>query len=106
MDWLAAEMQSYQIKPEIEAFDLLIFIRRPRCAVMAADRAFICPVCDGGEKRHACNKDVFDYYIATMNRLLPDNLWVAGIGRHQLQINEWCVAAGGHARTGLKTISG
>ena len=38
-----------------------------------------------------------------MIRLLPDSQWcAAGIGRHQLQINEWCVAAGGHARTGLE----
>ena len=49
------------------------------------------------------DKDVFDYYIATMNRLLPDSEWcAAGIGRHQLEVNEWCVAAGGHARTGLE----
>ena len=26
----------------------------------------------------------------------------AGIGRHQIEVNEWCVANGGHARTGLE----
>ncbi|MAE12200.1 MAG: 3-keto-5-aminohexanoate cleavage protein, partial [SAR116 cluster bacterium] len=25
-----------------------------------------------------------------------------GIARHQIEVNEWCVAAGGHARTGLE----
>ena len=38
-----------------------------------------------------------------MERLLPDSEWcAAGIGRHQLEVNEWCIAAGGHARTGLE----
>ena len=49
------------------------------------------------------DRDVFDYYIKTMERLLPDSEWcAAGIGRHQLEVNEWCIAAGGHARTGLE----
>ena len=34
---------------------------------------------------------------------MPDSEWcAAGIGRHQLEVNEWCVASGGHARTGLE----
>ena len=38
-----------------------------------------------------------------MERLLPDSEWcAAGIGRHQLEVNEWCIAAGGHARAGLE----
>ena len=27
---------------------------------------------------------------------------VQQVSRHQLEVNEWCVAAGGHARTGLE----
>ena len=26
----------------------------------------------------------------------------AGIGRHQIEVNEWAIANGGHARTGLE----
>ncbi|MEL7173324.1 MAG: 3-keto-5-aminohexanoate cleavage protein, partial [Pseudomonadota bacterium] len=26
----------------------------------------------------------------------------AGIGRHQRTLNEWCIAGGGHVRTGLE----
>ena len=49
------------------------------------------------------DKDVFDYYVRTMARLLPDSTWcAAGIGRHQKTINEWSIAAGGHTRTGLE----
>jgi 3-keto-5-aminohexanoate cleavage enzyme len=49
------------------------------------------------------DKDVFDYYIKTVERLVPDAEWcAAGIGRHQLTINEWSIAACGHTRTGLE----
>ena len=49
------------------------------------------------------DRDVFDYYVKTMERLLPDSEWcAAGIGRHQIEVNEWCIKAGGHARTGLE----
>ena len=49
------------------------------------------------------DRDVFDYYIRTVQRLTPDAEWcTAGIGRHQIEVNEWCVAAGGHTRTGLE----
>ena len=34
---------------------------------------------------------------------MPDSEWCgAGVGANQLTLNEWCVAAGGHARTGLE----
>ena len=44
-----------------------------------------------------------NYYIKTVNRLLPDAEWcAAGIGKHQLTVNEWCIANGGHTRTGFE----
>jgi uncharacterized protein (DUF849 family) len=50
------------------------------------------------------DRDVFDYYIHTVKRLFGrDAPWcAAGIGQNQLTLNEWAVAAGGHARTGLE----
>ena len=104
VDWLAAEMQSYQIKPEIEAFDLSHIYQ---AAQMRSDGRLTGPLyvqfVMGVKNAMPADKDVFDYYIATMKRLLPDSEWcAAGIGRHQLEVNEWCVAAGGHARTGLE----
>jgi uncharacterized protein (DUF849 family) len=49
------------------------------------------------------DKDVFDYYVKTVKRLSPESQWcAAGIGADQFRLNEWCVAAGGHARTGLE----
>ena len=49
------------------------------------------------------DRDVFDYYVQTVKRLLPGSPWcAAGIGAAQYTVNEWSISAGGHARTGLE----
>jgi uncharacterized protein (DUF849 family) len=45
----------------------------------------------------------FDFFRETLARLAPDAEWcAAGIGPDQILVNEWCVASGGHCRTGLE----
>ena len=104
VDWLAAEMLAYGIKPEVEAFDLSHI---HQAAAMQADGRLKGPAymqfVMGVKNAMPADRDVFDYYIRTVERLLPGSEWcAAGIGRHQIEVNEWCVAAGGHARTGLE----
>ena len=104
VDWLAAEMLTYGIKPEVEAFDLSHI---HQAAAMQADGRLKGPAyvqfVMGVKNAMPADRDVFDYYIRTVERLLPGSEWcAAGIGRHQIEVNEWCVAAGGHARTGLE----
>ena len=104
VDWLADEMLTYDIKPEVEAFDLSHI---HQAAAMQADGRLKGPAyvqfVMGVKNAMPADRDVFDYYIRTVGRLLPGSEWcAAGIGRHQIQVNEWCVAAGGHARTGLE----
>lgn len=104
VEWLASEMRDYNIKPEIEAFDLSHI---HQAAAMQADGRLAAPAyvqfVMGVKNAMPADKHVFDYYISTVERLLPGSEWcAAGIGRHQIEINEWCVAAGGHARTGLE----
>ena len=49
------------------------------------------------------DKPIFDFYIETLKRLAPDAQWcAAGIGANQIRLNEWCIAQGGHTRTGLE----
>ncbi|MAI59337.1 MAG: 3-keto-5-aminohexanoate cleavage protein [Rhodobacteraceae bacterium] len=102
--WLANEMTKYDIKPEIEAFDLSHI---HNAALMHRDgrlkgRLYVQFVM-GVKNAMPVDKDVFDYYIKTVERLLPDADWcAAGIGASQIVLNEWCVALGGHARTGLE----
>lgn len=104
VDWLASEMLAYDIKPEIEAFDLGHI---HQAAAMARDGRLRGPLyvqfVMGVKNAMPADRDVFDYYIRTVNRLLPQAEWcAAGIGPHQIELNEWCVAAGGHTRTGLE----
>ena len=104
VDWLASEMITYDIKPEIEAFDLSHIFQ---AAKMQEDGRLKGPAyvqfVMGVKNAMPADREVFDFYLHTMKRLLPDSEWcAAGIARHQIEVNEWCVAAGGHARTGLE----
>ena len=104
VDWLASEMITYNIKPEIEAFDLSHIFQ---AAKMQEDGRLKGPAyvqfVMGVKNAMPVDREVFDFYLRTMKRLLPDSEWcAAGIARHQIEVNEWCVAAGGHARTGLE----
>ncbi len=49
------------------------------------------------------NCDVFDFYVRTVRRLFGEGApWcAAGVGANQATFNEWAIAAGGHARSGL-----
>lgn len=104
VDWLAGEMRTHNVKPEIEAFDLSHI---HQAAMMNRDgripgNIFIQFVM-GVKNAMPADKDVFDYYVKTVERLMPDAEWcAAGIGASQLILNEWSIAAGGHARTGLE----
>ena len=104
VDWLASEMITHDIKPEIEAFDLSHIFQ---AAKMQEDGRLKGPAyvqfVMGVKNAMPVDREVFDFYLHTMKRLLPDSEWcAAGIARHQIEVNEWCVAAGGHARTGLE----
>ena len=104
VDWLASEMITYDIKPEIEAFDLSHIFQ---AAKMQEDGRLKGPAyvqfVMGVKNAMPVDREVFDFFLHTMKRLLPDSEWcAAGIARHQIEVNEWCVAAGGHARTGLE----
>ncbi len=104
VDWLAGEMKAYDVKPEIEAFDLSHI---HQAALMAADGRLTGPLyvqfVMGVKNAMPADRDAFDYFIRTVNRLAPGAEWcAAGIGPHQIEVNEWCVAAGGHTRTGLE----
>ena len=104
VDWLASEMLAHDVKPEIEAFDLSHIFQ---AAAMAQDGRLASPLyvqfVMGVKNAMPVGRPVFDFYVETLQRLAPDAEWcAAGIGRHQLTLNEWCVSSGGHARTGLE----
>jgi uncharacterized protein (DUF849 family) len=104
VDWLAAQMLAHDIKPEIEAFDLshIFKAREMFDKGQIRDTPYVQFVM-GVKNAMPADKDVFDYYVRTVNRLLPGAPWcAAGIGPAQIVLNEWAIAAGGHARTGME----
>jgi uncharacterized protein (DUF849 family) len=49
------------------------------------------------------DREVFEFYVATLKRLAPDATWTgAAIGKDQLTLNRWSLELGGHCRTGLE----
>lgn len=48
-------------------------------------------------------RSIFDFLRAELQEVLPAATWVAaGIAGHQWEVNQWCLEAGGHCRTGLE----
>ncbi len=104
VDWLAAEMQTYGVKPEVEAFDLSHILKAAEMYEKGqiTDTPYVQFVM-GVKNAMPADRHVFDFYVQTVNRLFPGAPWcAAGIGAAQITLNEWAVAAGGHARTGLE----
>ncbi|WP_304951439.1 3-keto-5-aminohexanoate cleavage protein [Sulfitobacter sp.] len=104
VDWLASEMKAHEIKPEIEAFDLSHI---HKAAEMNRDgripgQLYVQFVM-GVKNAMPVDRETFDFYIQTLNRLAPEAQWcAAGIGPNQIVLNEWAIAAGGHTRAGLE----
>jgi uncharacterized protein (DUF849 family) len=101
---LAEKMNRYGIKPEIEVFDLAMLynaVNYVRDGLLEGPLhvQFVLGV------KHAlpAERDVLEFEVAKLRDLMPDATWVAaGIGRHQLEVNRWCLEMGGHCRTGLE----
>lgn len=105
IDWLAAEMLKYDVMPELECFDLSHILKAHEMQKKGQikGRPYVQFVM-GVKNAMPVDRHVFDYYIQTVHRLFgADAPWcAAGIGPAQIVLNEWAVAAGGHARTGLE----
>lgn len=105
VDWLAAQMLEHGVKPEVEAFDLSHILKAHQMwqAGQIAGVPYVQFVM-GVKNAMPADRHVFDYYIQTVQRLFgADAPWcAAGIGPNQYVLNDWAIASGGHARTGLE----
>ncbi len=104
VDWLSSEMLTYNVKPEIEAFDLSHIVH---AAKMAKDGRLKGPLyvqfVMGVKNAMPADERIFDFYIETLKLFAPDAQWCgAGIGPDQIRVNEWSISKGGHTRTGLE----
>ncbi|MBG1233254.1 3-keto-5-aminohexanoate cleavage protein [Aestuariivirga litoralis] len=104
VDWLASEMLAYDVKPELECFDLSHIVQ---ASIMQKDGRLKGPLyvqfVMGVKNAMPADEPIFDFYIETLKRLSPDAQWcAAGIGPAQILINEWCIKKDGHTRTGME----
>ena len=102
--WLASEMQTHGVVPEVEAFDLSHILQAIKLHEEGKlfGRLYVQFVM-GVKNAMPADRTVFDFYVAQMRLRAPNASWcAAGIGANQIIINEWAIAAGGHTRAGLE----
>ncbi len=101
---LSRSMLENNVKPEIEVFDVAMLYN----AKNLADRGLLKRPCQvqfvmGIPNALPARRKLLEFMISELKDLMPDATWsAAGIGRHQLEVNHWCLELGGHVRTGLE----
>jgi 3-keto-5-aminohexanoate cleavage enzyme len=101
---LAEKMMANDVKPEIEVFDLSMLYQALRMAEEGLLRKPLhVQFVMGVKNAMPAIRPAFDFMVDELIRLAPAATWTgAGIGRHQLEVNHWSLARGGHCRTGLE----
>ena len=104
IDELAKDMIKYSIKPEVEIFDLSMLYN---AIEMVKVGLLIEPVhvqfVFGIKNALPAKKNILEFQVAELKKYLPRSTWTAaGLGRSQLEVNEWSLEFGGHCRTGLE----
>ncbi len=104
IDQIANELLKYNVKPEVEVFDLAHLYN----AVDLIKRGLV------KEPAHVqfvmgipgampAKESVFKFLLSELRELLPTATWTAaGTGRFSFICNKWSLANGGHVRTGLE----
>jgi 3-keto-5-aminohexanoate cleavage enzyme len=104
IEHLARTMLEYDIKPEIEIFDLAMLYNTRKLV----DRGLLRePVhvqfVMGIQNALPARRNVLEFMVSELQDVLPTATWTAaGIGRHQLELSRWALELGGHVRTGLE----
>ena len=101
---LAKLMSENNIKPEIEVFDLAMLYNAYN---LMSKEIIKGPVhiqfVFGIYNALPASKDILIFELNEMKKYFPNATWTAaGIGRNQLEINEWSLDLGGNCRTGLE----
>ncbi len=104
VEGLASEMLKYEIKPEVEIFDLAMLYN----AVNLVKKGLLLPpphvqFVMGVPNAMPVRRSILEFLIKELKDVLPNATWTAaGIGKNQLVVNEWALELGGHVRTGLE----
>ncbi len=104
IDELAKDMIKFSIKPEVEIFDLAMLYN---AIEMVKVGLLIEPVhvqfVFGIKNALPAKKNILEFQVGELKKYLPQSTWTAaGLGKSQLEVNEWSLELGGHCRTGLE----
>ena len=101
---LARTMLEYDIKPEIEVFDLaMLYTAHQMAEAGLLRRPVHVQFVFGLKNALPARREILEFEVAQLKKLMPDATWTAaGIGRSQLEMNLWTLEMGGHCRTGLE----
>jgi 3-keto-5-aminohexanoate cleavage enzyme len=104
VEGLAKTMLDNDIKPEVEVFDLAMLYNAANLVKKGLLKnpphvQFVMGIPNAMPAR----RSIFDFLRSELKEVLPRATWVAaGVGRHQWEVNQWCMETGGHVRTGLE----
>ncbi len=104
VEGLAKTMLEYDIKPEVEVFDLAMLYNAANLVKkgLLKDPPHIQFIM-GIPNALPARRSIFSFLRSELKEILPQATWVAaGIGKHQFEVNLWCLESGGHCRTGLE----
>jgi len=104
VEGLAQAMLENDIKPEVEVFDLAMLYNAAGLVKkgLLKDPPHVQFVM-GIPNAMPARRSIFDFLRSELAAVLPRATWVAaGVGRHQWEVNQWCLETGGHVRTGLE----
>jgi 3-keto-5-aminohexanoate cleavage enzyme len=104
VEGLAKTMLEHDIKPEVEVFDLAMLYNAANLVKkgLLKDPPHVQFVM-GIPNAMPARRTIFDFLRSEIKEVLPRATWVAaGVGRHQWEVNQWCMETGGHVRTGLE----
>ncbi len=104
VEGLAKAMMEHDIKPEVEVFDLAMLYNAANLVKkgLLKDPPHVQFVM-GIPNAMPARRTIFDFLRSELKAVLPHATWVAaGTGKHQWEVNQWCLETGGHCRTGLE----
>jgi 3-keto-5-aminohexanoate cleavage enzyme len=101
---LARAMLEFNVKPEIEVFDLaMLYNARDLAERGLIKKPLHVQFVLGIPNALPFRRKVLEFLVSELKDIMPDATWAAaGIGRHQLDVNQWTLELGGNLRTGLE----
>jgi 3-oxoadipate:acetyl-CoA acetyltransferase len=101
---LARSMLEFDVKPEIEVFDLaMLYNARDLAERGLIKKPLHVQFVMGIPNALPARRKVLEFLVSELKDIMPEATWAAaGIGRHQLEINMWTLELGGHLRTGIE----